>query len=141
MSNKLNCMACNDNVKEGTAWFVCSTCGEAAKKNNLEPKLIPGVAPRHPSYVELAAVLDQAVERAVGKGETRHGLSEELFEDQDGFKVRSLVGDGFTLGQAIKKISEAKGLGYGSERDVELLDAIVYLAMEIIAGRQRGGGV
>jgi hypothetical protein len=81
------------------------------------------------------------MERATGKGEVRHGLSEEKFEDQDGFKVRAMVGDGFTMGQAIKKITEANGLSYGQERDAELLDAIVYLAMEVIAGRRRDGGL
>lgn len=129
-----DCIMCKEERTYGV--FVCQNCWDKMEGFEDVGKSSHFHIAAPESYGKLIQVFTDAVTRATGKGETRHGLSEKQFMDQDGFKVRSMVGDGFTLGQAIKKISEAKRLGYGSERDVELLDAIVYLAMEVLAGRQ-----
>ena len=88
-----------------------------------------------PDYAALRRVLqgalDQATER--GKGHERHGAQGVPFEEQDGMKIRELVGDGFTLGQALKKAMEASRMGKAEAARHELRGAINYIAMEILA--------
>ena len=88
-----------------------------------------------PDYVELYHVLLEALTQAQsGKGYKRHshGLA---FKDQPIFSIRAIVGDGFTLGQAIKKLMEASRLSK-DKKIHELLGAIIYIAAEILVTKQ-----
>ena len=82
-------------------------------------------------YEKLADVLDRAFEQASrGKGWERHG-GHKPFDEQPMQMIQDLVGEGFALGQAIKKIQESQRM----ETDAavrELLGAIVYIAGAII---------
>lgn len=82
-------------------------------------------------YSKLQAVLDKAYERAAHtKGRERHA-GDRNFEDQPIITITRMVGHGFTRGQAIKKIEEAGRLGK-EEAINEILDAIVYLAADVV---------
>lgn len=83
-------------------------------------------------YRELERVLrDAFLDAREGKGAVRHGNA-QAFEEQPMLLVRRLLGPGFTKGQAVKKILEARALE--PERAIrELRGAIVYLAGEILA--------
>lgn len=82
-------------------------------------------------YSELDDVLCRAYEQASGgKGHERHA-TDKAFEDQPMQLIQQLVGEGFALGQAIKKIQESTRM----EKDAavrELLGAINYIAGAII---------
>ena len=82
-------------------------------------------------YDSLENVLDRAFEQAAhGKGWERHGGSKP-FDGQPMQSIQDLVGEGFALGQAVKKIQESQRM----ETDAavrELLGAIVYIAGAII---------
>jgi len=82
-------------------------------------------------YDSLGEVLSAALHQAaIGKGKERHA-NDEPFEEQDICAITRSEGHGFTRGQAIKKIKEAKRL----DREAairELLGAINYLAADII---------
>ena len=76
-------------------------------------------------------VFERAVRRASeGKGEQRHGNGKPFME-QPVMLIREMVGSGFTLGQAMKKIHESKNLVW-KEKIPELLDVLVYMAAEIL---------
>jgi hypothetical protein len=87
-------------------------------------------------YKSLALVLLASFRRAsLGKGHERHsGGDGVVFEEQRGMMTRKMAGPGFTTGQIIKKLMECDGLG-DLARQQELLDVIVYAAIEIIASR------
>lgn len=82
-------------------------------------------------YEKLAAVLVDAVEQAAfGKGKERHATGEP-FHDQPICVITKMLGDGYPLGQAVKKIKESQRL----DKDAsifELLGAINYLAAAVI---------
>lgn len=82
-------------------------------------------------YDSLADVLSRAFDQAAGgKGHERHAV-DKPFDEQPMQGIQDLVGSGFALGQAIKKIQESQRLPAG--RDVsELLGAINYIAGAVI---------
>ena len=82
-------------------------------------------------YESLAEVLRAAYEQASGgKGKERHA-NNKPFDEQPIAKIQSLVGPGFALGQAIKKIQESQRMEPEASKR-ELLGAIVYIAGAII---------
>lgn len=91
-------------------------------------KLVPG-------YRSLKAVLDRAYDQAArGKGHERHANTLP-FDKQPVMQITEAVGEGFPLGQASKKITEASGMlsrGQHHAAVAELLGAIVYLCAAII---------
>lgn len=88
-------------------------------------------------YSELARVLNAAYDQAAkGKGAERHA-TDKRFEDQPIMAIQELVGPGFALGQAIKKIQESQRMDAQAAQR-ELLGAINYLAAAYL---QRGKAV
>lgn len=84
-----------------------------------------------PGYEDLAGVLRQAYHQAAGgKGADRHAGGQP-FDAQPMQTICDLVGRGFALGQAIKKIQESQRMEPDAAKR-ELLGAIVYLAGAII---------
>jgi hypothetical protein len=85
-----------------------------------------------PGYESLARVLRAAYAQAAdGKGKERHAGGQP-FDEQPMQTIASMVGLGFPLGQAIKKIQESQRM----DRDAavrELLGAINYIAGAVIA--------
>lgn len=80
--------------------------------------------------------LERVYQRALndvrdGKGASRHG-SRAPFEEQPMLQVRGAFGPGFTLGQAMKKLLEVRGLT-PKEAVRELLHVINYVGGEIVA--------
>lgn len=83
-------------------------------------------------YEELWLTFTAALERAQsGKGLERHSAPSEPFTSQIGLEITKRVGQGFPLGQAIKKIVESRRLTPDRARH-ELLDAIVYVGMAVL---------
>lgn len=84
------------------------------------------------NYETLQSVLDDAFcHAATGKGKERHARDGVDFDDQPIMHTTRLVGQGFPLGQAIKKAGEAAGMIERGEHDgaeAECLGAINYLA-------------
>lgn len=79
----------------------------------------------------IEARYDKAIERALtqitsGKGKARHSGGKD-FDDQPIMTIPDIVGEGFLLGQALKKIEESQRLENMSAV-AELLGAICYLA-------------
>jgi len=91
-------------------------------------KLVPG-------YRSLKQVLDRAYDQSArGKGKERHA-NDRPFDKQPIMQITNSVGEGFPLGQASKKITEAAGMLSRGQRPAavtELLGAIVYLCAAII---------
>lgn len=87
-------------------------------------------------YDPLRNVLDEAYSQAaVGKGAKRHAGGKPFIE-QPIMRIQDMVGPGFALGQAIKKIDESQGLD-ADAAERELLGAIVYIAGAIIRQRSQ----
>ena len=64
------------------------------------------------NYITLRNVLDRAFEQASsGKGQARHGQNLP-FDKQPMQQIQDLVGEGFALGQAIKKMQESQRLSH-----------------------------
>ena len=83
------------------------------------------------NYSTLRNVLDRAFEQASsGKGQERHGQNLP-FDKQPMQQIQDLVGEGFALGQAIKKMQESQRLSHDAAIR-ELLGAINYIAGVII---------
>lgn len=106
---------------------------------NVVPEQIlaekPGV--EEPSYQSLLDILmDAYAQAAHGKGAHRHGNGLN-FEDQDMLAIMDRVGEGFGLGQAIKKLCEGRRLPYSARR-AEYLGAMVYIAGTILWGDLKG---
>jgi hypothetical protein len=83
------------------------------------------------NYESLALVLDRAYHQASdGKGSERHG-QDLPFTEQPMQLIQDLVGEGFALGQAMKKMQESQRLPHDAAIR-ELLGAINYIAGAII---------
>ena len=97
----------------------------------------------HP-YMVLRCILDEAYEQAAeGKGKERHA-GDKPFLRQPIMEIGRMVGEGYNMGQAMKKLQEAETLlrleGKGVEAAVrELLGAIVYTASAVILLREKYG--
>ena len=90
-----------------------------------------------PGFERLGSVLDDALEQAQsGKGKERHGGNEVPFHDQLITRISNHVGEGFNLGQAIKKIIESRRLTAPRAKH-ELLGAIVYISGQIVRLEER----
>ena len=101
-----------------------------------EPLPSPVDQARHdPNYTRLRTVLDNALlQAACGKGAERHANALP-FERQPMQTIADQHGIGFILGQAAKKMVEARGMLGRGESDAaerELLGAINYLAGAVI---------
>lgn len=84
-----------------------------------------------PGYESLAAVLRKAYDQAsTGKGNDRHSTG-QTFDKQPILTIQGVVGPGFALGQAMKKMEESLRLPPESDL-VELLGAINYVAAAYI---------
>lgn len=93
----------------------------------------------NPGYESLAAVLEQALEQAQnGKGRERHATGQP-FDQQPIMTIADMVGPGYQLGQAIKKLQESQRLDI-SAAIAERLGAINYIAASIIHLWQQGEG-
>jgi len=88
-----------------------------------EVSLVPDMST---GYATLRRILDLAYEQAaVGKGHERHADGRS-FDQQPIMLLQELYGEGFAMGQAGKKLQEAKRME--PERALkELLGAIVYV--------------
>lgn len=85
-----------------------------------------------PGYERLARVFDFALEQAQsGKGKERHAEDAQPYEQQLACSITRAEGHGFTRGQALKKIDEAKRLPREAAIN-ELLGALNYIAADII---------
>lgn len=92
-----------------------------------EPKTILIAADTPIGYEELSRVLELAIEQSAnGKGKERHAV-DRPFTEQPIMLIQEMVGPGFALGQACKKIQESCRMDTESAKQ-ELLGAIVYLA-------------
>jgi hypothetical protein len=90
------------------------------------------------THHSLAMVLDAALRQsAEGKGIERHSKNGEAFEDQVICEIGRRVGDGATIGQAIKKAQEAQRLPY-PRNIAEIHGAINYLAATAILMEEAG---
>ncbi len=93
-----------------------------------------------PGYTSLARVLEQALDQAQhGKGRERHA-SGEPFDQQPIMTIGAMVGSGYQLGQAIKKLHESQRLDPAAAK-AERLGAINYIAASILALEQEAGHV
>ena len=87
-------------------------------------------------YGKLYDVLKDVYDRvSEGKGRSRHSIEGVPIERQGTIVRRNMFGPGVTLGQAAKKIEESQRHSVLDETQTrnELLDAMGYLALEIIA--------
>ena len=79
-------------------------------------------------YIVLQRVLQDAyLQASEGKGKERHANGRP-FDQQPIFNISRMVGDGFAIGQAIKKLDESRGMPNPGDAYRELLGAIVYSA-------------
>lgn len=113
----------------GLTWTIttCSTGGEYI------------LNPAKDGYKELFQVLVDALNRAQnGKGAERHQRSNEPFVEQPIMQITNHLGEGFPLGQAVKKIFEVEKLDSVEDSVNELLDAINYIAAAVLYLRNMG---
>lgn len=90
--------------------------------------------PTNPAYDSLEVVLKAAYNQAAsGKGKERHAGNGLSFTDQPMQTISKLLNtsDGLAF-QAIKKVTEAKGMQTFEQKERELLGAINYIAGIII---------
>lgn len=86
---------------------------------------------KHP----LQTVLDDVIEQVThGKGQ-RHGGATTDFLEQPWVHYSKMHGRGFLTGQAAKKLEEAASRLNGEAFEREVLGAIAYAAMAILAER------
>lgn len=84
--------------------------------------------PLYDDYIILERVLrDAYLQASEGKGKERHanGLP---FDQQKIFTISRQVGDGYVLGQAMKKLAESQGMPNSGDAYREILGAINYAA-------------
>lgn len=105
--------------------------------NLLDPEFTSGTILNEDPYQKLKNVLDAAYDQAKnGKGQDRHAYSnDERFENQIICEVARRVGNGYQLGQAVKKIYESQRLSTEGAIE-ELLGAINYIAAAVIVLRE-----
>ena len=141
---------CGPLVHEGTDFYAVKLDGSARKAlfYNSEETLMVDLpicvvdfkinidsqppVDRHPLESVFADVLDQVTN---GKGSERHGETEGgrglTFSEQPIMTITRYVGNGYPLGQAMKKLSEVPALMKHKGRDAaykEILGAIAYAA-------------
>jgi hypothetical protein len=93
----------------------------------LTKSFIPDLSISH-----LAKILSEVLEQITqGKGQERHGGGVP-FQDQPWKHILDNVGDGFSTGQALKKIFELKSLTNLASYKREVLGAIAYLCMSLM---------
>lgn len=86
-------------------------------------------------YATLRDILDEAYDQAAtGKGKERHA-NDRPWSAQPIAEIGRMVGVGFNLGQAMKKLQEASRME-GETAVRELLGAIVYVASAIMLIRE-----
>jgi hypothetical protein len=85
----------------------------------------------HPLFPIFVAAIEQAM---FGKGE-RHGGATTPFLEQPWTHYVKMHGRGFATGQAAKKLEEAASTRQGESFDTEVLGAIVYSGMAVLANR------
>lgn len=91
-------------------------------------------------YVELKRVLKEAYNQAAsGKGKERHAC-DKPFVNQPILEIARMVGDGYLLGQAMKKTQESQRLPTTQAKVKELLGAINYLAAAVIYHQEKEVG-
>lgn len=98
----------------------------------------------HDAYVALQGanhplfdVFDSVVEQVTqGKGE-RHGGASTPFMAQPWVSIANSAGNGFLVGQGIKKAMESGGKSDFGAWETEMLGAVAYLAMAVLHGRMR----
>lgn len=86
---------------------------------------------------QFKAVLD-GVEHQVfsGKGHERHGNGTPL-DQQPWYYISKNVGDGFCLGQAMKKIMELRNIPEHSKWEREIFGAMAYLVFAVLYRREK----
>jgi hypothetical protein len=95
--------------------------------------------PKNPKYDSLHTVLKAAYDQASkGKGKERHAGNGLAFTEQPMQTISKLLGtsDGLAF-QAIKKVTEAKGMQTFEQKERELLGAINYIAGIIIFEKEK----
>jgi hypothetical protein len=93
-------------------------------------KPLPSIFIEEGYEILLDLFIDALARTQSGKGKERHSENKP-FSQQDIVQIPLSEGHGFTRGQVIKKIKEAKRLNYPNSRN-ELLDSIIYLFADII---------
>lgn len=112
----------------GITWTITASSGDEYIVN-----------PAKDGYKELFQVLIDALNRAQnGKGAQRHQRSSEPFVEQPIMQITNHLGEGFPLGQAVKKIFEVEKLDTVEDSVNELLDAINYIAAAVLYLRNMG---
>lgn len=104
---------------------------------DIDPDFMPRIElSNYDHYSALRDILNEAYEQAAnGKGKERHSNGSS-FERQPIAEIGRMVGVGFNMGQAIKKLQESSRM----EPDAacrELLGAIVYAASAIMIIREK----
>lgn len=100
----------------------CGECREVPPMNNDDVVI---------GYEDLQRILKLAYDQAArGKGKERHA-DNRGFNDQPIMLIQEMVGPGFALGQACKKVQESVRLPWNMAQN-ELLGAIVYIASAYI---------
>lgn len=109
-------------LEEAEAFFKADTAELSLADSPETPKQ---------GYLSLSHTLKRALNQAQnGKGKERHANGKS-FEQQPIMAIQEMVGAGFCLGQAIKKIQESVNLDT-PKASTELLGAINYLAAAIL---------
>jgi len=97
----------------------------------IEPREI---APAATGYGDLHAILQDAFDQsASGKGRERHA-NDKPFDRQPIMEIGRMVGPGYAIGQAMKKLQEAMTMQSRDQHDAadrELLGSIVYAAAAV----------
>ena len=108
-----------------------STCGCVATNDSGVSLSFKEAEKRANNYASLSNVLRRAYDQASsGKGQERHG-QDLPFAKQPMQLIQDLCGEGFALGQAMKKMQESQRLPHDAAIR-ELLGAINYIAGAII---------
>ena len=85
-----------------------------------------------PGYENLLRILSTAYKQAAsGKGKERHARGNKAFDKQPIMEIGRMVGPGYTTGQSMKKLQEAKSMmdkGHFEAAKAEALGAINYAA-------------
>jgi len=92
------------------------------------------------NYLSLWRIVEDALKRVfIGKGHQRHGDNKK-FEEQDICVFIKEEGWGFAVGQARKKINEAKKMLANGEKEKavdEIIDAAIYILAIAVVTREK----